>query len=261
MKSILISAYESKGQQHLNSAYVRAFSKKGFYAVMSPVVEEDVSKENPDITVNKRMMQVAEEMSLKFDVLVLSGGRDINPTIYGQMNVASVSTDINRDLWEVSLLKAFQNKGKPIMGICRGFQLIGNIIGIPDFYQDIGKIDEHHSATDLSIDSRNEPLHSVFIHGDLSLFLKERLQNFKSRIMTNSFHHQGFVFAEKIKDFSRNFPLFEKECLKLGVKVLGHTNCCLEAFSHGKNVFAVQWHPEEYEDSAVISYFLEKFCN
>jgi len=56
--------------------------------------------------------------------LLLPGGTDIDPIYYSDENIGSYGTDPEKDEFERQLLFAFIEAGKPIFGICRGFQLI-----------------------------------------------------------------------------------------------------------------------------------------
>lgn len=70
-----------------------------------------------------------------FKTIIFSGGADISPKIYGEKNTYS-SVYLERDIFEVSLLKSAINKGLKIIGICRGHQLINAVLGgtlIQDF--------------------------------------------------------------------------------------------------------------------------------
>lgn len=260
MKNVLITAYKNNGQQHLNSAYVDTFSKPGHCVTMTPVIDKVICKENP-LYIEERLQELADNLADKNDILVISGGRDINPIVYGEINVASTNTDINRDMWELCLFNSFRNKNKPIMGICRGFQLIGTQIGIPNFYQDIGKIPESHNASDFGVDKRTEVVHNTKIVGSLAnFFVEKKIKGFTGLLQTNSFHHQGFVITGGKENRINNEILdFKKKCSNIGVEIVAHTVCILEGFLH-KNIFGVQWHPEEYENSNIINFFLEKVC-
>ena len=52
-----------------------------------------------------------------FDALILAGGGDISPHLFGQKNCGSHQMDLDRDLCELALLDAFAKAGKPILGI------------------------------------------------------------------------------------------------------------------------------------------------
>lgn len=66
---------------------------------------------------------------LSCDALLLAGGEDVAPGRYGQENRGSQAPDLERDRAEFALFQAFYGAGKPILGICRGFQLINVALG------------------------------------------------------------------------------------------------------------------------------------
>ena len=61
--------------------------------------------------------------------LLLSGGGDLDPALYGQEARGSQPPDPVRDRAEMALFQAFLEAGKPIFGVCRGFQLINAALG------------------------------------------------------------------------------------------------------------------------------------
>lgn len=63
------------------------------------------------------------------DALLLPGGCDVNPRRYGQDATRTESIDNARDICELALLQRFLDEGKPILGICRGIQLINVALG------------------------------------------------------------------------------------------------------------------------------------
>ena len=66
---------------------------------------------------------------LSFDGLLLCGGGDIESTLFGQEDCGSDPPDRDRDRAELSLVTAFLQAGKPILGICRGMQVINVALG------------------------------------------------------------------------------------------------------------------------------------
>lgn len=71
------------------------------------------------------------------DALLLSGGHDMDPTWYGEDPINdTVKIDLIRDSYEIELTRAFLARRKPIMAICRGFQVLNVILG-GDLYQDL----------------------------------------------------------------------------------------------------------------------------
>lgn len=62
--------------------------------------------------------------------LLLSGGGDLDPSLYGQSRASHrLSLDPRRDTEEFALLRAFCARGKPVLGICRGIQTINVFFG------------------------------------------------------------------------------------------------------------------------------------
>lgn len=175
------------------------------------------------------------------DGLLLAGGGDISPDIYGQVNNGSRDIDKKLDEAEFALVEKFYRSGRPILGICRGMQVINAAFG-GDLIQDI-KTGEAHRWTEKTGDK----VHYITAE---SGFLN-RL--YGERFSVNSAHHQavgkiadGFTVAAVADD-----GIVEAiECAE-------------------KNIFAVQWHPERmcFENSRndtvdgklVFAYFLSIF--
>jgi len=85
------------------------------------------------VPVGDRASQYAEAL----DGLVLQGGADISPLAYGEQPIKPEwAGDPVRDKFEISLVQAFTGAGKPILGICRGAQLINVALG-GSLHQDI----------------------------------------------------------------------------------------------------------------------------
>ena len=66
---------------------------------------------------------------LTYDGLLLAGGDDIDPIRFGEENRGSVGIDPARDAAELTLLDTFLGAGRPVMGICRGHQVINVWLG------------------------------------------------------------------------------------------------------------------------------------
>lgn len=88
----------------------------------------------------------AEDLLDGFDALVLGGGGDVDSSIYGTGADPSQDVSPARDTFELALLAAAEKAGIPVLGLCRGAQLInvhrGGTLG--DFRADSPRYDRHH---------------------------------------------------------------------------------------------------------------------
>jgi putative glutamine amidotransferase len=118
------------------------------------------------------------------DGLVLSGGDDVDPRAYGRALGASVHpVDPLRDELELGLLSAMLELEKPVLGICRGAQLINVAFGgtlVADLPPDAG---ESHASYDHPRDHRRHAVHLDPGTRGHDLYGPE--------IWVNSFHHQA----------------------------------------------------------------------
>lgn len=71
-----------------------------------------------------------------YDALLLAGGDDIDPALFGQTNNGSRGIDRARDTAELALLEAFSAAGKPVLAVCRGHQVV-NVWLDGDLIQDL----------------------------------------------------------------------------------------------------------------------------
>ncbi|MBR3869981.1 MAG: gamma-glutamyl-gamma-aminobutyrate hydrolase family protein [Clostridia bacterium] len=152
------------------------------------------------------------------DGLILSGGYDVNPLYYGEkrQEVTHLADD-KQDLYEMSLVHAAIRCGLPVLGICRGIQVINVALGGTL----VQNCNDHYGN-----------LHSVQIKNSSLLA--------DGCICVNSFHHQR---VGKVGDL-----------LKVtGITFSGD----IEMIEHKKApLFGVQWHPEKQYGGGVIETFL-----
>ena len=71
--------------------------------------------------------------------LLLCGGGDLDPVLYGQPDQGSQPPDPTRDQAELELFRAFYQAGRPILGVCRGMQIINVALG-GTLLQDLGDV-------------------------------------------------------------------------------------------------------------------------
>ena len=152
------------------------------------------------------------------DGLLLSGGKDVQPGLYGQeLKYDFVLTDEVRDSLEWKILKAFVDKKKPVFAICRGIQVMNAFFG-GTLYQDIPDQlgGEHSKGVNHALEIKKES-----ILGTL----------FGESLIINSYHHQGLD------------KLGEGLAATAWSDAGGHK--LVEAVEHETlPAWAVQWHPE-----------------
>ena len=156
------------------------------------------------------------EISTEYDGLILCGGADIDPKRYAQEIDGSVNIDYKRDEVEFKLIDAFVKAEKPIMGICRGHQLINIYFG-GTLNQDIFCANKHKRT------ETNDRAHSVKATKNSICY---RL--YGEDFWVNSAHHQAI---DKLADTLVATAYSEENII--------------EATQHiSLPIFSVQWHPE-----------------
>lgn len=162
----------------------------------------------------------------EFDGLLLAGGPDVDPSHYHQApGTPTLKIDPDRDALEVPLARGALAAGVPVLGICRGFQLLNVVLG-GSLYQDIPS--GHRGA----VDHREGARHEVTLAPDSRLARLARTD----RLVTNSYHHQGIELPGGL---ARGL-----------VATAWAPDGVIEAFEPEDGavpgyLMAVQWHPEK----------------
>ena len=164
----------------------------------------------------------AEEYADLADGIVFTGSNcDVTPSLYRQENRKSEQCCDALDQMELTLFKAFYKRSKPILGICRGIQIINVALGgtlIQDIPDEVSALTVHEKVY-----QKETQFHLVNAKAD-SLFG----QLFGTSFMTNSYHHQAV-----------------RDCGEGLIPTVTTEEGIIEAVEHeSKPIFAVQWHPE-----------------
>lgn len=160
------------------------------------------------------------------DGLVLQGGADVSPQTYSQSATRPEwSGDRARDVYELELLHEFIEAGKPVLGVCRGCQLINVAFG-GTLYQDIAS-DVPAAIDHVSDDLYDRNYHAIHFPPGSSL---ASLFPAKTDAVVNSIHHQA------VKNLGRD----------LVVEAFSGSDNIVEAIRYRKArfVMGLQWHPE-----------------
>lgn len=209
----ITSRYHMLASPHtvLRRVYIDAVTKAGGMPIVLPILHaiDDFS-----------------EWIDGLDALILSGGEDLNPLLFGEEPEYGLGqVDTVRDDWEVPLVRQWLLSGKPLFAICRGIQTLAVAAG-GKIIQDIPKHFPNawrHEQKGL----RGDRAHSIQIEAQTTI---ADLLETSGRIEVNSIHHQ--TVAEAPDGF--------RVSARAGDGIIE----CIES-ADGSCVFGVQWHPEE----------------
>ena len=167
--------------------------------------------------------------------LILPGGGDITPAFFGQQNHGSRKIDTELDILQIKALSLFLQQKKPVLGICKGMQLINVHLG--------GTITQHIPTAALHQQPDGDKLHYV-CHDGLrrdDFFY----QLYGTGAMVNSAHHQA------VDRLARDL-----------ISVCRASDGVIEGIMHRTlPVIAVQWHPERIMDnggSRLLHFFIRQ---
>lgn len=173
------------------------------------------------------------------DGFILTGGIDIDPTFYGgnvkYKNMPKIFQP-ERDRFEEKIYKYSQSDKKPLLGICRGLQLV-NVLHGGKLIQDL------QSAKNINHDSvaRIDGKHEVKTEKDTLLFNI----TLADKGAVNSAHHQAIDPNAVGSDLKVNAYSTDTEQIIEGIEFLDKSN---KAF-----MLCVQWHPERMNDQSPFS--------
>lgn len=149
------------------------------------------------------------------DALLLPGGGDITPAFFGQKNHGSRNIDIELDIIQLQALDIFYKARKPVLGICKGMQVINVYFG--------GTITQHIKESSEHAWENGDKLHATSVREDSFLG-----KLYGKRMITNSAHHQA------IDRTGRELRIVQTA-----------DDGIIEGIAHDKlPILGVQWHPE-----------------
>lgn len=186
----------------------------------------------------------------EYDGLILPGGGDVDPKLFGQLalderELANCSAAellmirngiVNGNPWldriQLAILKAFRSCRKPVLGICKGMQLINISFG--------GDIIQHLDTALSHAYLGKDQYHLAY--NEKASFLYEL---YGEKMLVNSAHHQGVGVPGR------------------GIRYVQYAeDGVVEALQHEfLPIYGVQWHPERVEGidgTRVLQFFLEK---
>ena len=209
-----VSCNHADGNSMVRDLYIDSLLQVGAVPVMVPVITDP----NALATIVDRL-----------DGVLFTGGGDVLPMFVGEEpHPALGNVDPKRDQFDFTLLKLCVDRCMPIMGICRGHQVINLYFGGVN-YQDINSLQQ-------SVLQHSQQSGKEFVSHTVKLDEGTVLKNLfgKNEIYVNSFHHQA------VKQVAEGFK--ESAVAQDGI------NEGMEAMPV-REIYSVQWHPEGLADS------------
>jgi putative glutamine amidotransferase len=206
-----------KTLQYLEESIAQWVMSRNVLVFMIPTVNNNGLLHHSNI----RLRDYAKHL----DGLVLQGGADVSPQTYAEAATRPEwGGDRARDMYELELLHEFVEAGKPVLGICRGCQLINVAFG-GSLYQDIASdVPDAIEHVNELYDSNYHPIN--FPQGSsLTGLLKPQAE-----YLVNSIHHQA------VRELGRDVT----------IEAISGSDNIVEAIRYRKAPFVMglQWHPE-----------------
>jgi putative glutamine amidotransferase len=219
--------YEKETAQYfLSKTYADVICKAGGIPIILPSID------NGSLT----------QLLNRIDGLILTGGVDVNPLFYDEEPHPKLGTvDPLRDNFEVALAQEALDSGIPIIGICRGMQLL-NVVAGGKLHQDIPSLNISNAINHRQQAPAWSFSHKVVIEEGTRL---EKIIGQKETFV-NSFHHQA------VKTIAPGFIVSARSSDGI-IEAIEKDDSCF--------IIGVQWHPEglSNEDSRMFAIF-ESFC-
>lgn len=200
---------ERKNSYSTNEQYIECLHQVGAVPILFPHVSTDYINDWLDMV----------------DGVIMTGGGDINPTRYGNINqnIKIYGVNDRRDEVEFALIKEVIKRNKPCLCICRGMQVLNVALG-GSMYQDIYSETDHDVIPHWNEAQSTNTTHTVRIDQNSKLY---HILGAESRVI--SYHHQA------VKTLGANLRA-----------VAWAQDGIIEAIEHtqANNLIAIQWHPE-----------------
>lgn len=219
-----ITCSSTDSSNSISTNYVNAIEKAGGTSILLPSTRNDSC--------------IVDYIKL-IDGLLLAGGVDVDPLYFGEEPKPLMGKiDIDRDYLEIHLIPEALKVNLPVLGICRGIQILNVAMG-GSIYQDI-------SMSGKSILKHRQDAPGLYATHTIDVLSKSQLIRIlsNSKIRTNSFHHQavreaapGFIISAVARD-----GIIE------GIESINHNF-----------VVGVQFHPEQMwqDNPPITNLFLE----
>jgi putative glutamine amidotransferase len=214
------------GTCYVSRTYIEAVLKAGGIPVVMPLIRDD---------------SLIVELLKSIDGIIFPGGGDFDPAYYKEKPIAQMgSINAPRDTFEIRLLHLASENNIPVLGICRGLQLINITFG-GSLYQDLPAQYYDKSVAHRQKSSSNEPSHSVIVE-DSTVFSKIVGDKI---LMVNSSHHQA------VKRLADGFTIS-------GRSADGIVEA-MEKIDSANWILGVQFHPEQLvnKDKTLLKIFQE----
>jgi len=213
----------------VNCAYVNAIVKAGGFPVLIPLISET---------------KALDEILSNIDGLVLTGGGDIYAPLFGEeLHPAVTSYDLERDHYDLYLVRSAIRRQIPVLGICRGHQVLNVALG-GTIFQDIPSQIPDSKINHDQTEAKPVGTHLVTIRPESLLYKITKQKNLR----VNSIHHQSV------------------KAVAPGLEAVAFSeDGVIEAIesNEGKAILGVQWHPEHMTEGneamlAIFRFFTDE---